>query len=227
MIFRGSSSPLQDAGLCAAQVALLRFIDGITFETKLGDLGMLLSFSGIDPDCRTDEILNAFTRRYESAIRVFDDRFRVYSYIVKRSGAAAPFQDHYPSPAATAAVHRRIRALAGRAHSLYQIQLYLAVLYEGFRPQKKLLLSLQRATEDVAGQADRALEVLHGAVRSFQSLMDDLLATRVVHEREARHFLRSLVNYDPAHAFHSEAGGRLDIRPPSIPRSMFTPITCE
>jgi type IV secretion system protein VirB4 len=213
MFSRRSSSPLQDAGSCAEQVALLRFIDGITFETKLGDLGILLSFSGIDPDCRTDELLNAFTRRYESAMRVFDDRFRVYSYIVKRSGARLAYRQHYPTAAATAAVHRRAKALEARSGSLYEIKLYLAVLYEGLRPQKSLLGSLQHPTEQVAAEAKRALEILNGAVRSFQSSVDDLLATKVLHEREARLFLRSLVNYDPAHAaaFHCEAGGPLDV----------------
>jgi type IV secretory pathway VirB4 component len=212
MFSRRSSSPLQDAGSCTEQIALLRFIDDITFETKLGDLGILLSFSGIDPDCRTDEVLNAFTRRYESAMRLFDDRFRVYSYIVKRSGATAPYREHYPTNSATAAVHRRVKALEARAGSLYEIKLYLAVLYEGLRPQKNLLGSIVRTAEEVAGQAARALEILGGAVRSFQSLMDDLLATELLHEREARLFLRRLVNYDPAHAvaFHFETGERLD-----------------
>jgi hypothetical protein len=43
--------------------------------------------------------------------------------------------------------------------------------------------------------------------------MDDLLATEVLHEREARLFLRRLANYDPTHAaaFHMEAGGRIDL----------------
>src|SRR5436305_12541 len=103
MSSRRSSSLLQDAGACADEIALLRFIDDITFETKLGDLGMLLSLSGIDPDCRTDEVLNAFTRRYESAMRLLDDRFRVYSYIVKRSGVRPPYREHYATNAATAA----------------------------------------------------------------------------------------------------------------------------
>src|SRR5437588_5602563 len=155
MLSRRSSSPLQDAGSCAEQIALLRFLNDITFETKLGDLGILLSFSGIDPDCRTDEVLNAFTRRYESAMRLFDDRFRVYSYIVKRSGATPPCREGYATDAATPAGHRRVKALEARADSLYEIELYLAILYEGFRPRKKLLGSLQRAADDVAAQAAR------------------------------------------------------------------------
>ena len=157
--------------------------------------------------------LNAFTRRYESAIRLFDDRFRLYSYIVKRSGARPPYRETYPSPAATAAVHRRMKALEARAASLFEIRLYIVVLYEGFRPQKKFLHSLDRGTDEVAAQAARALEILHGAVRSFQSLMDDLLQTKVLREREARLFLRSLVNYDPAHAaaFRCDVGGRIDL----------------
>jgi type IV secretory pathway VirB4 component len=174
MFSHRSSSLVQGAGACADEIALLRFIDDITFETKLGDLGMILSLAGIDPDCRTDEVLNAFTRRYESAMRSFDDRFRVYSYIIKRSGATPPYREHYSTYAATVAVHRRVKALEARSGSLYEIKLYLAVLCEGFRPQKKLLGTLQRATEDAAGQAGRALEILSGAVRSFQSLMDDL-----------------------------------------------------
>jgi hypothetical protein len=212
MFSRRSLSSLPDAGCCAEQIALLRFIDDITFETKLGDLGILLSLSGIDPDCRTDETLNAFTRRYESAMRLFDDRFRVYSYLVKRSGARPPYREAYPTEAATAAVHRRVKALEARSGSLYEIQLYLAVLYEGFRPQKKLFASLERATGEVAAEAERALEILKGTVRSFQSLVDDLLATEVLPEREARLFLRQLVNYDPAHAaaFRFEPGERLD-----------------
>jgi type IV secretion system protein VirB4 len=213
MFSRRSSNPLQGAGACADQIAVLRFIDDTTFETKLGDLGILLTLSGIDPDCRTDEALNAFTRRYESAVRLFDDRFRVYSYIVKRSGAKPPYRESYPNLAATAAVHRRAKALEARAASLYEIRLYLAVLYEGFRPQKSFLNSLERGIEEVAAQAARALEILHGAVCSFQSLTDDLLATQVLHESEARLFLRSLANYDPAHAaaFHCQAGGRIDL----------------
>ena len=87
-MFRSSGNPLRRAGASVSEIAVSRFINHTVFETKLGDLGMLLSLVGIDPDCRTDEMLNAFTRRFESAIRLFDDRFRVYSYIVKRSGAA-------------------------------------------------------------------------------------------------------------------------------------------
>jgi type IV secretion system protein VirB4 len=212
MFSRRLPSPLPDAGACATEIALLRFLNTITFETKLGDLGILLSLSGIDPDCRTEEALHAFTRRYESAMRLFDDRFRVYSYLVKRSGAKPPCREQYPTEAATAAVHRRVKGLAARAASLYQTRLYWAVLYEGFRPQKRLLASLQQTAEDVTAQAQRSLEILEGTVRSLQSLLEDLLAPRILHEREARLFLRNLVNYNPAHAaaFRCEPGERLD-----------------
>lgn len=38
-----SSSLLQDAGACADKIALLRFTNDISFETNVGDLGVLLS----------------------------------------------------------------------------------------------------------------------------------------------------------------------------------------
>src|SRR5260370_38558268 len=110
-MFRSSSNPLRRAGACTSEIALSRFINESIFETKLGDLGMVLSLVGIDPDCRTDETLNAYTRRFESAIRLFDDRFRVYSYIVKRSGAVVPAKDTYPTPEAEEAVRLRVSRL--------------------------------------------------------------------------------------------------------------------
>jgi hypothetical protein len=139
-MFRSSGNPLRRAGASVSEIALSRFINHTVFETKLGDLGMLLSLVGIDPDCRTDEMLNAFTRRFESAIRLFDDRFRVYSYIVKRSGAAPPSQENYSSRAAEEVVHRRVDALRARAHSLYEIRLYLGCCTKACGPTKNSLL---------------------------------------------------------------------------------------
>ncbi|MFZ0589875.1 MAG: hypothetical protein WAM39_05295 [Bryobacteraceae bacterium] len=53
---------------------------------------------------------------------------------------------------------------------------------------------------------------LDGTVRSFQSLVEDMLHTEVLEEREARRFLQHLVYYDEEHAstFRSERGDRLD-----------------
>src|SRR5258708_13913549 len=103
-MFGSSSNPLRRAGACTSEIALSRFINKSVFETKLGDLGMILSLVGIDPDCRTDETLNVFTRRFESAIRLFDDRFRVYSYIVKLSDPKLSCQDSYSPRQAAEAV---------------------------------------------------------------------------------------------------------------------------
>src|ERR1700759_5074396 len=135
---------LKRAGTATAELALSRFINGAVFETKLGDLGLILSLVGIDPDCRTDAVLNVFTRRFESAMRLFDDRFRVYLYLAKRSGAAPPCQESYPTAEANAVVRRRIDALSARADSLYETRLYMAVLFEGFRPENKFLSSVNR-----------------------------------------------------------------------------------
>jgi len=51
---------------------------------------------------------------------LFDDRFRIYSYIVKRSGALALSKDKYPTPESEEAVCRRIDALHTRRGSLYE-----------------------------------------------------------------------------------------------------------
>jgi hypothetical protein len=69
MMFRSSGNPLRRAGASVSEIALSQFINQTVFETKLGDPGIILSLVGIDPDCRTDESLNAFIRPFESAVR--------------------------------------------------------------------------------------------------------------------------------------------------------------
>jgi type IV secretion system protein TrbE len=88
----------------------------------------------------------------------------------------------------------------------------MAVLYEGLRPHKKLFASTNLAAIDVASQARQAVELLSSTVRSFQEIVGDALPTEVLAEREARLFLRSLVNYDPIHAaaFRGTPGEPLD-----------------
>jgi hypothetical protein len=90
--------------------------------------------------------------------------------------------------------------------------LHLAVLYEGLRPHKRLFASTNLAAIDVVSQGRPAVELLSSTVRSFQEIVWDALPTEVLAEREARLFLRSLVNYDPAHAaaFRGAPGEPLD-----------------
>ena len=82
---RRSLNPLQDAAHAPTKSPCCNSSITPIFETKLGDLGTLLSFSGIDPDCQTDEAVNAFTRRSESAMRLFDDPLFPYLFLYRQA----------------------------------------------------------------------------------------------------------------------------------------------
>ena len=48
------------------------------FLTKSADLVMLLALRGVDPECLDHCQKDQIARRFESALRIFDERFRVY-----------------------------------------------------------------------------------------------------------------------------------------------------
>ncbi len=53
-------------------------------------MGVVLEVSGVDYECLDDDTIDALTKRLESALRVFDENYRVYQYLFKRNHAAIP-----------------------------------------------------------------------------------------------------------------------------------------
>ncbi|MBV9083871.1 MAG: hypothetical protein JOZ62_14425 [Acidobacteriaceae bacterium] len=76
-----------EAGALHADIGLLRFVTETVFQTKSGSFGVVSSVSGIDPECRLDSDLESYCRRIDKALRPFDERFRVYQYLIKRFGS--------------------------------------------------------------------------------------------------------------------------------------------
>ena len=72
----------QAAGALHHEIPLLRFANETVFQTKAGSFGMVLQASGIDPECRLDQDLESYTRRIEKAVKTFDERFRLYQYMM-------------------------------------------------------------------------------------------------------------------------------------------------
>src|SRR5664279_3746442 len=98
----------EKAGALHQEIALLRFVNGTVFETKSGSFGMVLRPHGIDPECRMEQDIDTYSRRIEKARKVFDERFRVYEYIIKRSNPAIPRKGGYPSRASQEACLARV-----------------------------------------------------------------------------------------------------------------------
>lgn len=97
------------------------------FLTKGGDLGTVIRVEGIDAECPDHPQIDQVARRFEAALRILDERFRVYQYLFKRDHAAIPHRD-YPNSVVQRAIRNRIAYLAGKSEVLYTLEIYFVVL---------------------------------------------------------------------------------------------------
>ena len=110
-------------------LAIWGFVDDATFLTKAGHVGVVYRVHGVDYEGLTHSQRQALVHRLEGGLRLLDERCRVYQYLLKQTiepVVSAPCQQ----PIAHAAIQRRAAHLNARRHELYDIQLYLVLLYE-------------------------------------------------------------------------------------------------
>jgi len=118
-----------DAGGVNTLLPLWAFVDGGTFLTKAGHIGVVYSLRGVDVDGLTQAQRRALTHRMEAALRQLDERCRVYQYLVKRT--VDPFVAPLcAEPVAQEALNRRTAYLNDRRPELYQLTQYVVLLLE-------------------------------------------------------------------------------------------------
>ena len=90
-----------------------------TFLTKGGDLGTVIRVEGVDAECLDHPQIDQIARRFEAALRMFDERFRVYQYLLKRDHAEIPHRD-YPNPVVQHVVLwvLNVKAVSGKTANL-------------------------------------------------------------------------------------------------------------
>ena len=208
----------RDAGTVNSLLALWGFIDDHTFLTKAGHLGIIYRLTGVDYECLDQSQRRDVVHRLEAALRLLDDSCRVYQYLCKRRidplDAASCRQ-----PIAATAVRRRVDYLNERRNELYEVSLYLVLVYEGLQPHggtgtrlRALASDPQRALRQwlsvettcalLETELDRAIAQLQHRAAAFEvQLADTARATRL-NKADAFRFLRRLVNYTP----HKAAG---------------------
>jgi type IV secretion system protein TrbE len=200
-----------ESGAMNALVNVHAAIDDHTFLTKSGDLLMILSARGVDYECLDPSQLDQIARRFESAVRIFDENFRLYQYLVKRDSPSIPHRA-YDNPVVQEAIKNRIAYLQGKADSLYSVEVYFAVVYHGWKQAnahkladflKKPLVNLRERLSTEAGvtvleqELDRASEILTNKVMSFVVQLQDTIHVEVLDKQRAFRFLRQLLNYTP------------------------------
>jgi type IV secretion system protein VirB4 len=206
-----------ETGSLSEQVNLYGFVGPNTFLTKTGEVGVILEVRGVDYECLDAASIDGFTKRLESALKLFDENYRVYQYLFKRNNETIPYK-LYGNPIVDTAIKNRIAYLGTKADTLFSLSLYYVVLYQGFpsvhtlggalaefpKNPKKLIADLQAHLSSqkqvvVLGQhiANAETGLLQKA-RSFILQVSDFLAVRMLDKQEAFLVLKRTLNFDPA-----------------------------
>ena len=199
-----------------ALIPVQAVLDDHTFLTKSGDLLQVLALQGLDYECRDVSELEQLARRFQACARVFDEKFRLYQYMVKRDNPNIPARA-YANPIVQEVVKSRVDYFKTKATNLYTVDIYLAVVYEGARSKKGLSEKLREFLQDpraglravlsphekitlLGAELDRARETLTNKVMGFIIQLPDGLRAQVLDKEQAFRFLRGLVNYAPQKA---------------------------
>ena len=202
----------EEAGSLNGLLALWGFVDETTFLTKAGHVGVIYRVRGIDGEGLTHGQRDAVVHRFEAALRLLDERYRLYQYLVKRT-VDPIVASSCARPVAHQAIQQRAAYLNGRRSELYELACYLVVLYEApttirtsptlqylwRRPTQAVRqwLSRREAITFLEAELDRAIAALHHQAGALDVQLSDVVLERLP-KAEAFRFFRQLVNYDPA-----------------------------
>src|SRR5258708_6419500 len=127
----------RETGSFNEQINLYGFVDSHLFLTKTGELGAVLEVRGVDYECLDATTIDNLAKRLESALKLFDENYRVYQYIFKRNNEAIPYK-LYGNPVVDTAIRNRIAYLAAKADTLFSLSVHYAIFFEGSRPKRKI-----------------------------------------------------------------------------------------
>jgi type IV secretion/conjugal transfer VirB4 family ATPase len=205
-----------ETGSLSERINLYGFIGPHVFLTKSGEVGVILEVRGVDYECLETASLDGFTKRLESALKLFDENFRVYQYLFKRNNETIPYK-LYDSPIVDAAIKNRIAYLGSKADTLFSLSVYYVILFQGFQTSQKLGNALaefsknpKKAIADlrahfsgekqvvVLGQhVSNAQAALLQKARSFIFQVSDFLTARMLDKQEAFRVLKRTLNFHP------------------------------
>ena len=103
---------------------------GEELVTKAGAVGVLYRLQGVDFECLDHPQRQMIAHRFEQALRQLHESFRVYQYLLKRPAPVETAAPH-PHPVVQEALTRRTAQFAAQREALFELELYLVVLYEG------------------------------------------------------------------------------------------------
>jgi type IV secretion system protein VirB4 len=206
----------EEAGSLNAMVNLFGFIGPQVFLTKSGEAGMVLELRGVDYECLDMPSLDGLTKRLESALRLFDENYRVYQLLLKRNRQVIP-NSLCGQPVVDAAIRERIAYFGAKADSLFSLSIFYVVLCPALaarrsladtilefpnNPRKSLAdLRARFSTQDSVRLDGREIAQAESAllqkVESFRMHVRDFVEGRILGKEEAFVILKQTLNFDP------------------------------
>jgi type IV secretion/conjugal transfer VirB4 family ATPase len=207
--------PWKEAASLNDHINLYGFWNEHTFLTKSGDLGMVLSVTGVDFESLDHAEQEYAVKRLEAALKHFGVGFHVYQYLFKQNRPEIPFAC-YEDPIVEAAVDQRRRFFEAKREDLYQVEIFYAIVLEGARSKTGVGAALERFVHDPAGavselraqftnnsmktllrsQIEQDLARLEQRVNAFVQHLGDFVHVQVLNQQGQFTFFRRLLNYD-------------------------------
>jgi type IV secretion/conjugal transfer VirB4 family ATPase len=206
----------EEVGSLNAMVNLFGFIGPYTFLTKSGEVGIILELGGVDYECLETSVVDTLTKRLESALRIFDENYRVYQFLFKRNRQAIPYS-LCGKPVVDAAIRDRIAYFSEKAENLFSLSIYFVVLCPRFASRRSLAGTLldfpenpRKSLRELAARfsgnstvqidaprMDEAEQALFQKVDSFRTQVSDFVSVRLLGKQEAFAVLKRTLNFDP------------------------------
>jgi type IV secretion system protein VirB4 len=197
-------------------VNLFGFIGHEVFLTKSGDAGIVLEFDGVDYECLDAAAVDALTKRLESALRLFDENYRVYQLLFKRNQQDIP-HSFCGKPVVDAAIRDRIAYFREKADTLFSLSIYFVVLCPALAARRSLSSTLMEIPENPrkafadlrarfssqesvrlnSRELARAESALRQKVDNFRTHVSDFASARILGKYEAFRVLKRTLNFDP------------------------------
>jgi len=207
--------PWKEADALSAHINLYGFWTETTFLTKSGDLGMVLSVTGVDYESLDNDEQQYAVKRLESALKSFGEGFHVYQYLFKTNRPEIPFA-RYDDALIDAAIDQRRQYFEAKRDRLYEVELFYVIVLEGARSKTGILSALARMPRDPQGgirelkaqftsdnmkvllrkQIDTDMVRLEQCVQNFNRQLADLMPIEMQGQQAQFRFFRRLLNFD-------------------------------
>jgi type IV secretion/conjugal transfer VirB4 family ATPase len=198
--------PWRESGALHSHVPWWGFVDDHTLLTKAGDVASFIHVPGIDFECIGQGELDAYTKRFEAALKLVEPSWRLYQILFRHNDPVVPHRE-YPDRVVSAAMGARAAHFARRAKELYSLDVYYVLMHEvqrkgalGLASRVEAAFKTEKRADLIEHEIDQASLRLRDRRRNLLAQLSDFLPARVLDKGEAFLVLRRLLNPDPRKA---------------------------